>query len=169
MASTDPVSLPARICFICLGNICRSPMGPIVLRAKADAAGIGAALTLSSAGTSGWHVGEGADRGTEKALAGRGYPTEHVARQFTSAEFDDWDLLLAMDVNNAYDLRDLAPRGSDTSKVRLLRSFDPESPSNAQVPDPYGKGSADFEHVLDLVEAACDGLLARLLEAAPRS
>jgi len=168
-ASNGSLGLPAKVCFVCLGNICRSPMGPIVLRGKADKAGVADLLTLGSAGTSGWHVGEGADAGTRAALARRGYPTDHVARRFTSDEFDDWDLLLAMDVNNAYDLRDLAPRGSDPSKVRLLREFDPASSPNAQVPDPYGKGAAEFDHVLDLVEAACEGLLDRLVGGDPAS
>lgn len=169
MSAADGLALPVRVCFVCLGNICRSPMAAAVLRAKAADAGVGNLVTVGSAGTGSWHIGEPADPRAQAALARRGYVSGHVARQFRVDEFDRWDLILTMDRNNAYDVREMAPQGSDPSKVRLLLAFDPSSSRDAQVPDPYHGDDAEFDHVLDLLEAACDGLLAALQTGTPRA
>ena len=115
-------------------------------------------ITIDSAGTGAWHVGELPDERACAAAARRGITLDHRARQFTRADLAKFDLVLAMDNDNLLHLRKLA--GSQTKpEIRLLRDFDPEAPPGAEVPDPY-YGDAGFEHVLDLCERACAGLLA---------
>ena len=115
-------------------------------------------ITIDSAGTGAWHVGELPDERACAAAARRGITLEHRARQFTRADLARFDLVLAMDNDNLLHLRKLA--GSQAKpEIRLLRDFDPDAPPGAEVPDPY-YGDAGFEHVLDLCERACAGLLA---------
>jgi low molecular weight protein-tyrosine phosphatase len=162
--------MAVRICFVCLGNICRSPTAEGVMRALVEAAGLGDRVTLDSAGTGGWHVGESPDPRTAEAAARRGYDlTELRARQFRAADFDRFDLVVAMDRQNVADLRRLARHHpSGDPEIRLLRSFDPAAPEGAEVPDPYAGGSDGFERVLDICERACRGLLSQL-ELDPRA
>jgi protein-tyrosine phosphatase len=156
--------VPYRVCFICSGNICRSPTAEAVLRRQLTEARLDGQVAVDSAGLGDWHVGEGADRRSAAALRRRGYPAwEHRARQFTAADFAERDLVVALDSGHERDLRALAPTAADWDKVRLLRSYDPEAaagPAGLDVPDPYYGGPDGFEHVLDLVERACRGLLA---------
>lgn len=149
-----------RICFVCLGNICRSPTAEGVMRALVTEAGLAGTIVIDSAGTGSWHIGEQPDPRTREAAARRGIELEHLARQFTRADFDRFDLVLAMDRANLEVLERLA--GARTRPaVRLLRSFDPTAPEGAEVPDPYyAGGRAGFEEVLDQCERACAGLLA---------
>jgi protein-tyrosine phosphatase len=153
---------PYRVVFVCLGNICRSPMAEVVLRSKLAAAGLGDRVQVASAGTGDWHIGEGADPRTLTALTARGYDAGgHRARQFDAGWFDDYDLVLALDRRNLADLRATAPmhRRGD---VRLLRSFDPDAGTDLDVPDPYYGGDDGFDVVLGVVERACTGLLEHL-------
>jgi protein-tyrosine phosphatase len=155
---------PIRILFVCLGNICRSPTAEGVMRALVREAGLQDAIELESAGTGAWHVGDPPDeRATETARA-RGIALEGAARQVRATDFEDFDLILAMDGSNLADLRRMAPDGRAREKVRLLREFDPVSvgSEDLDVPDPYYGGSRGFEDVLDLVGAACAGLLEEL-------
>jgi protein-tyrosine phosphatase len=152
-----------RICFVCLGNICRSPTAEAVLRKLARDAGI--ELTIDSAGTGGWHAGELPDPRSREAAARRGYELAHRARQFTAADFDRFDLVLAMDRDNLARLRQLAG-GRDAPPIRLLRAFEPGAKPDAEVPDPYGGIGTDFERVLDICERACGGLLEHVRVAA---
>lgn len=149
-----------RICFVCLGNICRSPTAEGVMRALVTKAGLADSIVIDSAGTGAWHIGEQPDPRTQEAAARRGIELDHLARQFTRADFDRFDLVLAMDRANLEVLERLA--GTRTHPdVRLLRSFDPTAPAGAEVPDPYyAGGRAGFEEVLDQCERACAGLLA---------
>jgi protein-tyrosine phosphatase len=158
---------PVRILFVCLGNICRSPTAEGVMRALVHEAGLDDAVELDSAGTGGWHVGSPPDeRATETARA-RGILLEGAARQVRVADFEDFDLILAMDGSNLAELRRLAPDEKVREKVRRLREFDPASKDQdpthpLDVPDPYYGGPRGFEDVLDLVGAACAGLLDEL-------
>ncbi len=136
---------PYRVCLVCLGNICRSPMAEAVLRAKLRAANLDDAVVVDSAGTGDWHVGHGADARARAALASRGYPNEHVARQFAAAWFADHDLILAMDEANLRELRRLAPDQQTADRVRLLRSYDPKATGDLDVPDPYYGGTDGFD------------------------
>jgi protein-tyrosine phosphatase len=152
---------PIRILFVCLGNICRSPTAEGVMRDLVERAGLENCIELDSVGTGAWHVGEPPDeRATETAHA-RGIALEGAARQVSTEDFDDFDLILAMDSSNLADLRRIAPDEEAREKVRLLREFDPASAGlgDLDVPDPYYGGPRGFEDVLDLVQAACVGLL----------
>ena len=148
------------VIFVCMGNICRSPMAASVLRLELERAGL-THVQVSSAGTGGWHVGDPADRRAQAALARRGYPTEHRAQQFKPGWFDEYDLVVAMDRDNLKDLRRLAPSRSRADDLRLMLEFDPEAES-VDVPDPYYGSAGDFDQVLDLLEPACRGLVAHL-------
>jgi protein-tyrosine phosphatase len=156
--------VPYRVCFVCSGNICRSPTAEAVLRRRLADTGLAEEVVVDSAGLGDWHVGEGADERSAAALRARGYPAwVHEAKQFTVADFADRDLVVALDAGHERDLRGLARSAADRAKIRMLRSYDPGAatdPAGLDVPDPYFGGEQGFEHVLDLVEAACAGLLA---------
>jgi protein-tyrosine phosphatase len=156
-----------RILFVCMGNICRSPTAEGVMRRLVREAGLEDRVELDSAGTGGWHAGEPPDARATAAAARRGTTLEGAARQVTVDDFDRYDLLLAMDGSNLHELRQLAPDAEAGARARLLREFDPGSAGavDLDVPDPYYGGSRGFDTVLDLVEAACRGLLAEV----PRS
>lgn len=151
------------VIFVCLGNICRSPMAALVLAQQLSDAGLGT-FDVASAGTGSWHVGDPADRRAQAALARRGYPTEHTARQFRPEWFDAYDLVVAMDRDNQRDLRRLAPTRAQGDAVRLMLEFDPAAES-LDVPDPYYGGAAEFDVVLTQLEAACRGLVGHLAVA----
>ena len=129
-------------------------------------AGLEHAIELDSAGTGAWHVGSPPDERATAAAAARGIQMRGAARQVTAEDFEQFDLLLAMDADNHRNLRDLAPHAEAAAKVRMLRELDPASASAAaasrDVPDPYYGGADGFDRVLDLVAAACAGLLAEL-------
>jgi len=151
-----------RICFVCLGNICRSPTAEAVMRHLVAGDGLRGEIEIASAGTGDWHVGEPRDRRSQAVGRARGIPLSGAARQFVSADFDDFDLVLAMDRSNRDDLLRLARDDADRAKVRLLRSFDAAAPRDADVPDPYYGGAHGFEEVFDICERACRGLLDHL-------
>lgn len=153
-----------RVCFVCTGNICRSPMAASVFRARVAEAGFGGFVEVDSAGTDGWHEGDGADPRTASVLEAAGYGSEHMARQFQASWFARLDLIIALDTGHRRDLHRLAPTQEDAAKVRLLRSFDPAAGDDLDVPDPYYGGMDGFEECLDMVEAASSGLLAVVRE-----
>ncbi|WP_246609038.1 low molecular weight protein-tyrosine-phosphatase [Nonomuraea rhizosphaerae] len=145
-----------RVCLVCMGNICRSPMAETVLRKTLAGHGLGDRVAVDSAGTGGWHAGGPMDSRALRTLADHGYDgSDHRARQFTADWFDRYDLVLAMDRDNLRFLRRMAP---GEVEVRLFRSFDPDAPEGAEVPDPYYGGPEGFEEVLRLVEAASEGV-----------
>ncbi len=153
-----------RILFVCLGNICRSPTAEGAMRTLVREAGLQEQIEIDSAGTGSWHVGSAPDERATAAAAGRGVVLDGSARRVRLEDFDDFDLILAMDSANLSDLRELAPDGAGRAKVRLLREFDPASDGTGDldVPDPYYGDGDGFERVLDLVQAACAGLLAQV-------
>ncbi|MFI7443803.1 low molecular weight protein-tyrosine-phosphatase [Nonomuraea indica] len=145
-----------RVCLVCMGNICRSPMAEVVLRQVLERHGLGREVIVESAGTGGWHAGAPMDERALRTLAGRGYDgSAHRARQFTEDWFDRYDLVLAMDRDNLSFLRRMAPAAVE---VRLFRSFDPAALDGAEVPDPYYGGQDGFDEVLELVESAAEGV-----------
>jgi protein-tyrosine phosphatase len=175
---------PLRICFVCLGNICRSPTAEAVMGWLVADAGLADRIEVDSAGTSGWHVGDPPDRRTAAEAARRGIAMTSRGRQFHPGDFAYFDLVVAMDRTNLADLVDLAPDASLRDRATLLRIFDPwvrdelafGDPTTADpgvllgpgmagagdlldVPDPYYGGPDGFRLVFDLVEAACRGLL----------
>lgn len=148
------------LCFVCTGNICRSPSAALVLTEHLRRAGLADAVRVSSAGIGSWHVGDPIDRRAGEALRRRGYPVDHVAAQ-VGAEHLDADLLLAMDHGHHRDLRRLL---ADPARVRLLRSFAPAAGTDLEVPDPYYGDRQGFDEVLTMIEAAMPGLLAWVRE-----
>jgi len=150
-----------RICFVCAGNICRSPTAFGVMKKLVEDAGLAHAITLDSAGTGAWHVGELPDPRTRAAAAKRGLELASRARQLTRADLERFDLVVVMDADNLRHVQRMVG-GRTAPEVHLLRSFDPEAPAGAPVPDPYYEGDHGFEHVLDLCERACAGLLAHV-------
>ncbi|MFJ6896979.1 low molecular weight protein-tyrosine-phosphatase [Streptomyces hokutonensis] len=153
-----------RVSFVCTGNICRSPMAESVFRARVEEAGLGDRVEVESAGTGGWHEGDGADPRAVAVLAEHGYGTDHVARRFQASWFARLDLVIALDSGHRKTLRRLAPTEQDAQKVHLLRSYARPSPDDLDVPDPYYGGLDGFEECLEMVEAASEGLLAAVRE-----
>lgn len=148
-----------RVLFVCLGNICRSPMAEGVLRVKAQGAGL--ALDVASAGTGDWHVGEAPDLRAQEAAAARGYDISALrGRQVTRTDFSRFDYLLAMDRKNLAHLQRLAPT-SFNGTLRLFLDYAPDAPVR-EVPDPYFGSEDGFAPVLDLIEEAADGLIRHL-------
>ncbi|HJK90588.1 MAG TPA: low molecular weight protein-tyrosine-phosphatase [Polyangiaceae bacterium LLY-WYZ-15_(1-7)] len=150
------------ICFVCLGNICRSPTAEGVMRHLLAEEGLSELIALDSAGTGGWHVGEKPDPRARAAAARRGITVDGAGRQFQRGDFARFDYVVAMDGSNLRNLRKLASRDEHEEKLSLLRDHDPGSPADAEVPDPYYGGEGGFETVLDIVEAGCRGLLERV-------
>jgi protein-tyrosine phosphatase len=156
-----------RILFVCMGNICRSPTAEGVMRRLLESEGLSDRIELDSAGTGDWHVGHPPDSRATIAAYRRGVRLEGAARQVRPDDFERFDVLVAMDRQNAAELLALAPGEDAAEKVRLLREFDPESAGapDLDVPDPYYGGDNGFETVLDMVEASCRGLLDELRSA----
>ncbi len=142
-----------RVLFVCLGNICRSPSAHAVLRAKACDIG----WTVDSAGTGGWHVGDPPDPRAVAEAEARGYPMADLrARQFVGADFDRFDLILAMDRSNLRDINALRPAGTAASVALFLEHA---LGTTQEVPDPYYTGG--FAQVFEMIEAGADALVRR--------
>ncbi len=166
-----PGRTPGRyhVAVVCLGNICRSPMAQVVLTERVADAGLDDRVTITSAGTGDWHVGDPMDHRAAATLTRAGYDaTRHRARQW--AERDPADLVLAMDAQNHADITDLEdlPEGSagTAGRVRLFRDFDPVDPGS-DVPDPYYGGHSGFEEVLAMVERTARSLVQTLERERP--
>ena len=154
-----------RILFVCLGNICRSPTAEAVVRALAALEAPELELEVDSAGTAGYHVGDAPDPRMRAAAARRGYDLEKLrARVVEPADFERFDLLLAMDRENLAVLHRRAPERA-RERVRLFLEFAPHGDPE-EVPDPYYGGPNGFEEVLDLIESAARGLLNHLRQRA---
>ena len=158
------------ITMVCLGNICRSPMAAAVLANKKKAIQ-SPVITVDSAGTGPWPIGQGPHPSSKKIWEKAGYKHEHTAKQFSSNDFFVHDLILVMDSSNYHNVVSLAETEEHRSKVFYLRSFDPAlkgiDPTSAdyfklEVPDPYNQSDEAYEATLAMVERAVDGLLAEL-------
>ena len=139
---------------VCLGNICRSPLAEGILQAKANSKGLD--IKVDSAGTGGWHVGQGPDHRAVAIANKYGIDiSQQQARQFSSTDFEGFDIIYAMDGSNLSDIVSLANSNKDIEKVQLiLNEINPED--NTPVPDPYYGGDDGFEKVYQLLEAACE-------------
>jgi protein-tyrosine phosphatase len=166
---------PTRVMTVCTGNICRSPMAQVVLRARLDAAGL-AEVVVDSRGVSDEEAGNPIDDRARAALLDRGYPAagDHRARQVTAGELGDYDLVLAMTQRHAAALHRLAARGGQPGRIALYRELDPDVPQVApgdlhllDIDDPWYGGPAQFEACLDQLEQGADGVV-RLVAALHR-
>lgn len=156
---------PVRVLFVCLGNICRSPLAEGVFQAKVDAADLSARVEVDSAGTGAWHVGNPPDRRMQATAEARGTDIGMLrGRQLERSDLDDFDHVFVMDRSNLHDTLYLDPEGEHSTRVRLFREFDPE-PGDYQVPDPYYGGDAGFDNVYDIVDRTTDAILNRLRTA----
>lgn len=161
---------PYRVTVVCLGNICRSPIGEAVLRDRVERAGLAEVVEVDSAGTGDWHLGYPADPRARAALEAAGYQLDHISRQIDQTWLDDIDLLVAMDSANYHDLRRLIDRSGADVELRMMRSFDPELAHlpephrDLEVDDPYYGGEDGFADVLRIIETAADGLVIELRE-----
>ncbi len=152
-----------RICFVCTGNICRSPMAEAVFRELIRARGWEQHVAVHSAGTGEWHVGESSDPRTVASLKARGYDGgSHRARQFDVDWFAGLDLIIAFDRSHERILKSWAPDDDARAKVHLLLSFDPEAGGALDVPDPYYSDTALFDAVLGMIERSCIALFRQL-------
>ncbi len=150
-----------KVLFVCTGNICRSPTAEGVLRHFAAAQGLGDLIEIESAGTHDYHVGDPPDPRTVKAAAARGFDLSALrARKVTRSDFQNFDLILAMDESHLAHLQALRPKDA-RAEVKLFLAYHPVESGKplTNVPDPYYGGPEGFEQVLDLVERASAGLL----------
>ena len=155
-----PTGTPYRIAFVCLGNICRSPMADVVMSALVDDAGLAGKVEVSSSGTGTWHLGEPMDPRAAAQLLGEGYDASaHRAKKFDPSWLEQ-DLVLAMDAANLADITEGQGAGD---RVRMFRSFDPlADTAELDVPDPFYGGDEGFVEVLAMVERTCRSILTGL-------
>lgn len=152
----------AKILFVCLGNICRSPAAEAIFEQMASEQGI--AVEVDSAGTSAWHAGEKADARMRKHATERGYTITSISRAFHRDDFELFDMIIAMDDQNFFNLRNEARSVEDEAKLYRMRDFFVEKEFD-HIPDPYYGGSKGFDLVIDLLEDASQGLINQLKSA----
>ena len=153
--------MTTRLLFVCLGNICRSPSAENIMNYLLEQRGLQSKVSCDSAGTSSYHIGSAPDSRMRAAAKKRGISLVGRARQFTVADFDQFDLVLAMDDSNYRSILALDSYGKHTHKVKRMCEFCQQYPDR-EVPDPYYGGADGFDYVIDLLMDACDGLLQEL-------
>jgi len=157
---------PYKLCFVCLGNICRSPTAEGIFIHKVRERGLSSYFYIDSAGTAAYHTGEPANSKSQAVANERGVHLPSIARRFERFDLEEFDLILAMDSENYSNVKALDSRSLFASKIRLMREFDPEvsGAQNHDVPDPYYGGLKGFHDVYDLLERTCESLLDELSE-----
>lgn len=146
------------ILFVCLGNICRSPTAEGVMQKYLNDAHLSNEITIDSAGCYGYHEGERADARMRQHATARGYELSSISRTITTADFDQFDLIVGMDDNNISDLMQKAPNPEAQKKIKRMTDYCTDHTLD-HVPDPYYGGADGFDLVIDLLEDACEGLL----------
>lgn len=160
------MSARTSVLFVCMGNICRSPTAEGVFRHQVERAGLARRIAVDSAGTHGYHVGEPPDLRSQKAARARGYDlSAQRARRFEAEDYARFDYVLAMDRANLAAMEGLRPSGF-SGHLGLFLDFAPAL-GRREVPDPYYGGARGFEEVIDMIEQASAGLLAKILGTAP--
>ncbi|MDX1592363.1 MAG: low molecular weight protein-tyrosine-phosphatase, partial [Balneolaceae bacterium] len=154
---------PYKIVFVCLGNICRSPTAEGIFQHLVKERGLESYFYIDSAGTSAYHIGEPANSKSRQVAERHGVELRSRARRFEPADFEEFDLILAMDRENYDNLMELDPDGSSADKILLMRDFDPE-PENGEVPDPYFGGMEGFQNVFEILRRSSKSLLDELEE-----
>jgi protein-tyrosine phosphatase len=153
------------VLFVCLGNICRSPLAMGVFRQVVREAGLENRFEIDSAGTSSYHTGSPPDSRTVGVARARGLDLKHAARQMLREDLDRFDYVVVMDASNRGKVERLAQKGAGRAEVRMLRDFDAEAGGDLDVPDPYFGGADGFEEVHDMVERSCRGLFEHIRQA----
>jgi protein-tyrosine phosphatase len=149
-----------KVLFVCLGNICRSPLAMGILRDKAREQGV--EIEVGSAGFEDYHVGEGADPRSRQIASKHGIDiSDHIARQFRISDFDYYDRIYVMDSTNHQDVMSVARNGPDEEKVDYILNL-VHPGRNLPVPDPYYGGKDGFENIFRLLDQACDRLLSKI-------
>lgn len=152
------------VLFVCLGNICRSPLADGIFRKRVEEADLADRFEIDSAGTGNWHVGERPDQRMRRTARRYGISLDHQrARQVGPEDFDEFDHLFAMDRDNLDKIEQAAEEHDATAEIHLFRDFDPD-PGDGEVPDPYYRGQDGFEEVYEIVERTCEALLDHLVE-----
>lgn len=154
--------MTVRVCFVCLGNICRSPTAEVVMQHLVDEAGLGDRIEVDSAGTAGYHVGEPPDDRAVAEARRHGLEMVSLGRKVAPPDLDRFDLLVAMDRANWSVLREMAGTEEQRERVRLLCEFASDQPGLRDVPDPYYGGEQGFSQVFEMVSDACANLLEHL-------
>lgn len=152
---------PFKICFVCLGNICRSPTAEGIFQDLVNKRELQSYFEVDSAGTSAYHLGETADENAQKIARKNDVELLSKARRLESFDLDYFDLIVAMDLENYSNIKELDKTKEDRDKIVLMRVFDPE-PDDKEVPDPYFGGIEGFENVFDILHRSCDNLLDEL-------
>ena len=150
-----------KLLFVCLGNICRSPAAENIMNHLVAKSSLSTDIECDSAGTANYHTGNPPDRRMQAAAVKRNIPMIGSARQFTTADFTAFDLILAMDRENYQNILALDPQQQYRDKIKLMCDFASKHPDK-EVPDPYFGGAEGFDYVIDLLTDACGGLLAQL-------
>lgn len=153
---------PFSVLFVCLGNICRSPTGEGIFISKVDSRNLKPFFEIDSCGTAGYHIGEPAHATSQSIANNHGVYLPSLGRQLSRADFEKFDLILAMDTSNLSDIKRIQPENSK-ALVTLMRSFDPDKESES-VPDPYFGGLNGFENVFNVLDRSCEHLLEELKE-----
>ena len=151
-----------RLLFICLGNICRSPAADGIMHHLVEARGLTDDFYIDSAGIGSWHVGQLPDYRMRRCGERHGYVFDHRARQFSTADFDRFDLIAVMDHENYHDVARQARSAADRQKIIRMSDYLRHHPGQQTVPDPYYGDDRDFEFAVELLEDACEGLLDEL-------
>ncbi len=151
-----------RICFVCQGNIIRSPLAEHIFFQLADEKGVVDKYTVDSAGTIAYHAGERPDRRMRQVAAERGLVYSGRAKQFKRDDFARFDLIIAMDKANRQSLRGWTVTAEQDNKIRLMREFDSQGGPNLDVPDPYYGGPDGFISTFEIVKRSCEGLMEEL-------
>ena len=158
MTSTPEIS----VLFVCLGNICRSPLAEGVLSHRLEEAGLSDQVYVDSAGTGAWHAGQAPDARSATVAERNGIELRGRARRVRIDDFFEFELVLAMDRSNLQDLKDLESGSGSEAAIRLFREFDPEQHGDPDVPDPYYGGPDGFQRVFEMVDRTCAALVDHL-------